>query len=459
MTSSRWLIVIAAIAILAVVGGTAWRGSSHKEEPAEGQPTKSSKRPGFGSDRRGTNGKDWPTIDPVDGIGTDELPAHLRSLVARVERLADSLTADSLTEDYTLAELLGARAELEPLLAKLTVEELSLLIRFYQEPNVDWEVRSQDFVVPQLFRLLGQKAPEGVPIRILAGIDKFLASSPSGLDLEAPYGLSRRFSDWASMYEGWASLDPQAALAGWDQLHSDLKQNENVEGVGYLDGFIRSSLMRGWAAHDPEAASLHLLENFGTDTPSLLEGYFDGLQPDAPWNDLVSTFHTELGEDFEDDLPEALGSWAVVDHEAMFDWMEGQDLNPDGLHEALFGEWFGRDTTSTAVDWLRDSASSLTAGTRAEAVEAALAFQTHRLEEVLPIISSLDRDTRTWNLIRGLANVPLSGGMAERPSNNVEVALPTLELYQIRALLDQLAAPDELRQRVEDAYASGAANE
>ena len=112
--------------------------------------------------------------------------------------------------------------------------------------------------------------------------------------------------------------------------------------------------------------------------------------------------------------------------------------------------WIDRETTTDAVNWLRDNASALNPQTCSEAVEAALAFQRHRIDDILPVVGTLDRNERTWNVLRNLAGLSL---VAVPYSREVEMGMPTRELFQLRPLLNQLNPPDELRQQIEDAYA------
>lgn len=113
-------------------------------------------------------------LDVRDGIEMSELPRHLRFLVNHVERIASGLS-----EDYTDAELLAVRSELREKLAELTVEDLNLLIRFYELYNVDGEVRSEELIRCGLFTLLGQKDSAQIRERMLGEIEKRLAASNS----------------------------------------------------------------------------------------------------------------------------------------------------------------------------------------------------------------------------------------------------------------------------------------
>ena len=453
MTPARWILLAAAALVLTiVVAGGSWRGDDPGKKSAPSASAKSSR--GTSAPTHGRELALRQPVDPSDGVTLQDLPAHLRKFVLDLER-----RAEQLGDDYTYATLLRARESLPPLLDQLTAEDVRDLILFYRHARVDWHVLGETLLLNDLYERWGRLDPPAATAFIEQRLKESLAALKRPEEKVAfndPFGEGPDLSEFGSIFEGWAFVDPRAGIRAWDELRERIVRDPRIDRFEYVRDSIYGALLRGWARQDPRRAWQHIFHELEQPKDTLVASVIAGLGPDAPWEPFIDDLWHRAPDIASASGPGFIGRWASHDPDAALAWIERHSREEETLNASMFNFWFTMDTSGRSVEWLRDSAVSLPPPLRFVALRHALALQRDHLDDLLPLVTTLERDDSTWLLLRALGNANDPNPFGAVIMDHIGLQIPELEPGPLRDLMNQLSAPDELRADIEAAIAESA---
>lgn len=346
MTALRWFLLIDTLVVLAVV---AWLWLSSDRSPV-------------------------PELDPY------ELTSHTPEEERMIQWV--DLVGDLHSIEYSTKGSFGALATSYETLEEEKILKLSLADTLHclslDEPK-DSVIAALDqhlatFCRAGLMRRWGQLQPQEAVAYALTMIRPRLIG-----DIVAD---SEEAADLCSVYHGWARVAPQEAMASWTEEHESLPEHKHVPGEGVqLFDVVVEAIFAGWSHRSSSECWQHLAAKLDEMSDAAINGCFSGLQKDAPWAEIASTFQDHHH------LARAAGSladnWAFYDPEEALNWLV-KEGNPEALLPKL-KRWYRFDMDGTGAPWLKANWSGLSHPVRAHALRVALeiAAQAHPpLEEV-----------------------------------------------------------------------------
>ena len=251
MNRHRWLLVIATCLLLlgsfpvviltkasSVPSGT---GRASGQSAMEGVPDKPLER------RRRAPAKERKNTPFAS------LSPKLKRLVADLETRAQFLVAD---EGFTAEQHEAAREGIMEAILSLSLGEIKALTEFYENPENDRLFLNGDQLswLP-LLEARGVLDPASAVAEMANDIREWSEKPGEVRDLLDPFTESSGPDEVASVFKGWASVDADAALQGWQKHYeTHLKDNPRVKSAEALDANVREAIAKGSASSGQDAA-------------------------------------------------------------------------------------------------------------------------------------------------------------------------------------------------------------
>ena len=179
---------------------------------------------------------------PAVNAALDALSPKLRKLVQEFESHARFLdSADGFDND----DLRQGRAKVSPLIDALSVDEITSMIDFYENPaGRPLSLNGFDLTGPLLFIALGKRDPKSAVDWIEKRFQSNLQAPDRAVKFTGPYPLLDAY-DLGYIFRGWAIQDPDAALSGWSDVFERTIANEPrvpQSEAQELDGIVREAI-------------------------------------------------------------------------------------------------------------------------------------------------------------------------------------------------------------------------
>lgn len=182
------------------------------------------------------------------------LSPKLRRLVADLETRAQFLISN---EGFTEEQHEAAREGITETIRSLSLGEIKALTEFYENPrNNRLSLNGDELCRLPLLEAKGVLDPVSAVAEMAKEVREWSEKPGDVRDLLDPFAGRWGPGEVASVFEGWASVDADAALQGW-QKHYDthLRDNPRVSSAEELDARIREAIGRRIASSSGQEAA------------------------------------------------------------------------------------------------------------------------------------------------------------------------------------------------------------